>query len=434
MATPEGWTSCSIADLTTLRRGFTWKKHQQHSEPAPGRIPVLRIPNVQARLELEDLLYLDGVSTQDRERFRVTEGYTLLVGSNGNAARVGNCAFVDRSMHFVFASFLIAAVPSGDRVVAEYLYRLLDSAPVQAAITESVQGSTGLKNISLGMLRTVQVRLPPLPAQRKIAAMLSSVDETIEKTEAVIAQLQVVKTAMMQELLTRGMPGRHTRFKRTDPGEWRLGRLASGIVDVPEVWSLVRIDEVARLESGHTPSRKRPEYWAGDIPWVSLHDSKGLDGPNIFETSQTIGALGLANSSARLLPRDTVVFSRTATVGKCTVLGREMATSQDFANYVCGSRLDHRYLMHLFRHMQAEWKRLMAGSTHQTIYMPVFRDLQILLPPLEEQREIATVADQLDARMAQEVGTVAALRATKGALSAALLSGDLRVTPDEVPQ
>ena len=68
--------------------------------------------------------------------------------------------------------------------------------------------------------------MPPLPEQRKIAAILSSVDDAIEKTQAVIDQVQVVKRGLMQELLTRGLPGRHTRFKQTEIGE------------VPEEWDL----------------------------------------------------------------------------------------------------------------------------------------------------------------------------------------------------
>ena len=80
--------------------------------------------------------------------------------------------------------------------------------------------------------------LPPLPEQRKIAAILSSVDDAIEKTQAVIDQVQVVKRGLMQELLTRGLPGRHTRFKQTEIGK------------VPEEWAIVRIIDVADVDYG----------------------------------------------------------------------------------------------------------------------------------------------------------------------------------------
>lgn len=158
---------------------------------------------------------------------------------------------------------------------------------------------------------------------------------------------------------------------------------------VPEGWRRVRLTEVARLESGHTPSKRQPDYWGGTIPWVSLHDTEGLDAWEIQTTSQSITEAGLANSSARLLPKGTVVFSRTATVGKCTVMGRAMATSQDFACYVCGPKVHNFYLAFLLRSMRAEWKKLMAGSIHNTVYMPVFKTLAVDLPPRDEQVAIA---------------------------------------------
>jgi type I restriction enzyme S subunit len=274
-----------------------------------------------------------------------------------------------------------------------------------------------------------RIDLPPLQEQLKIAAILSSLDDAIHSTRKVIDQLHVVRRALMSELLTRGTTSRRD-FKSLD-APWRLGRVEPGLQEIPKDWFLVPLSTLARLESGHTPSRRQPEYWKGDVPWISLHDSRALDAPELHHTAQTIGPLGIANSSARLLPAGTVVFSRTATVGKCTIMGREMSTSQDFANYVCGDRLHNRYLMHVFRHMQPEWERVMAGSTHQTIYMPVFRDLQVLLPPLDEQRDIAARADALDARLQSEECLVPALSGVKSALMCVLLTGELRVKPDE---
>src|SRR5437867_4717910 len=103
---------------------------------------------------------------------------------------------------------------------------------------------------------------------------------------------------------TTKIPGLRSGDAITD---WRLGRIRPAPTHVPVGWELVPLTTVARLESGHTPSRRKLEYWEGDIPWISLHDSQGLDVPEIHETAQTISPLGLANSSARLLPKGTVV-------------------------------------------------------------------------------------------------------------------------------
>jgi type I restriction enzyme S subunit len=205
-------------------------------------------------------------------------------------------------------------------------------------------------------------------------------------------------------------------------GMWQYGRIVPMPEAIPVGWKFVRLTEVARLESGHTPSRKHPEYWTGNIPWVSLHDSKVLDRPSIFQTAQTIGELGLANSSARMLPSGTVVFSRTATVGKVTILGREMATSQDFANYVCGPLIHNRYLLHLLRYLQPEWSRLKAGSTHSTIYMPVFENLQVLLPSVGEQRKIAAILSSVDDAIEATQAVIDQLQVVKKAMMAELLT------------
>jgi type I restriction enzyme S subunit len=208
---------------------------------------------------------------------------------------------------------------------------------------------------------------------------------------------------------------------------WQLGRVRPTPSHVPKDWSLVHLTSVARLESGHTPARNQPSYWDGYIPWISLHDSAMLDVSEITRTELTVSQEGIANSSARLLPKGTVVFSRTATVGKSTIMGHEMATSQDFANFICGSRLHNRYLMFLFRFMSSEWTRLMAGSTHNTIYMPVFQQLQILLPPLAEQEAIASALSDADTWIESLEQLIAKKRQIKQGAMQELLTGKRRL-------
>lgn len=270
------------------------------------------------------------------------------------------------------------------------------------------------------------VPLPEPWEQACIADVLDSIDLTITASQAYLDQLVRTKHAIMRELLTAGHPAYRTAMVPL-PEPWPIGRVAPDIKRIPRHWKLVTLTDVARLESGHTPSRNHPEYWEGDIPWISLQDTEGLKQLVISETVETIGALGLQNSSARLLPQGTVVFSRTASVGLCARMGREMATSQDFANWICGARLSPRYLVQLFRHMHREWKRLQEGSTHKTIYMPVFKKLKIPLPPREEQEVIADIGESFDDRILAEERYLGQLREVKRGLAQALLSGRVRV-------
>jgi len=207
----------------------------------------------------------------------------------------------------------------------------------------------------------------------------------------------------------------------------KRGYKLSEIGPIPMEWERVRLTEVAQLESGHTPSRRQPSYWGGGIPWVSLHDTDSLNTREIFVTQRTVTAEGIDNSSARLLPKGTVVFSRTATVGKATVLGREMATSQDFANYICGPRVYNHFLVYLFRFMAPEWKRLMAGSIHNTVYMPVFKVLRVTLPSVAEQRAIAAALSDMDALLTKLDALIAKKRDLKQAAMQQLLAGQIRL-------
>ncbi|MEU5372272.1 restriction endonuclease subunit S [Streptomyces sp. NPDC005951] len=171
-------------------------------------------------------------------------------------------------------------------------------------------------------------------------------------------------------------------------------------------WATVPIRLVARLGSGHTPSRSKPEYWEGcTIPWITLADVWQLRSGQIrviAETKEKISPLGVANSAAVEHPAGTVILSRTASVGFSAIMGSEMATSQDFATWTCGPKLDHRYLLYTLRGMAPDLKRIAMGSTHKTIYMPDIEQLKIPLPPPEEQQRIA---DFLDA----EVGKLDAI-------------------------
>jgi restriction endonuclease S subunit len=177
-----------------------------------------------------------------------------------------------------------------------------------------------------------------------------------------------------------------------------MGNVALAVNDPgvppPAGWRWVPLTRVARMESGHTPSRKNPEYWGGDIPWIGIKDAKKANGGTITETLEYTNPLGINNSSARVLPAGTVCLSRTASVGYVVKMGRDMATSQDFANWVCSDRLDPDFLRYLFIAEASALSKFSSGSVHQTIYYPELKAFHVCIPPLEEQKRIVAVLDQ----------------------------------------
>lgn len=158
-----------------------------------------------------------------------------------------------------------------------------------------------------------------------------------------------------------------------------------------------RLTDLARLETGHTPSRRISEYWdGGTLPWVGVRDATGNHGRVIYSTNEYITELGEQNSSTRLLPANTVCLSRTASVGYVVVMGVPMCTSQDFVNWVCGPGLDYRYLKYILLAEKEAFLRFASGTTHQTVYFPEVKAFHVMVPDLDEQRAIAGVLGVLD--------------------------------------
>jgi len=189
------------------------------------------------------------------------------------------------------------------------------------------------------------------------------------------------------------------------------------IGQIPEHWDSGHIRRFAKMKSGHTPSRGREEYWVNcTIPWFTLADVWQLrDGSRKYlgDTASEISQLGLSHSAAELLPAGTVVLSRTASVGFSGIMPAPMATSQDFWNWVCGPRLLPDYLLWTFRAMNEEFRSLVRGSTHQTIYQPIAAAMSMPAPPVTEQAAIADYLDRetarIDEMISQQEDLVAAM-------------------------
>ena len=164
------------------------------------------------------------------------------------------------------------------------------------------------------------------------------------------------------------------------------------------VWRWSKLTDIARLESGHTPSRARPDWWGGDVSWLSLTEIRALDGQWVEETRLKTNEAGIANSSARILPRVTVCLSRTASVGFVAIMARPMATSQDFANWVCSECLAPEFLMYALIRSRGFLRSISSGATHKTIYMPTLKEFHLFHPPLTQQQKIVA---QIKARLSE---------------------------------
>ena len=264
--------------------------------------------------------------------------------------------------------------------------------------------------------------------QERIANFLDEktarIDALIAEKERLVEVLSNAAADLLHDAVTKGIDGAPLK----ESGRQWMGR-------IPSHWSAPFVRFVARLESGHTPSRQHPEYWENcTIPWFTLADVWQIrDGRRevVTETKELVSELVISNSSARLLPAGTVMLSRTASVGFSAIMGTPMATTQDFVNWVCGHKVLPEYLLYVFRSMRVEFERLKFGSTHSTIYMPDVAKLSMPLPPVPEQRKIVEAArtrkQKIDALIEAAKQSTSRLREYRSALISAAVTGQLNL-------
>lgn len=276
------------------------------------------------------------------------------------------------------------------KLLPAYL-RMILVTPRFTAYAVEQSARTRMPKLNREQLFSYRFRLPELDSQRAVVRLVTSTAPDITRAQAGAKQ-QVSDIASLADAAFRAAfhsvtPISVPPIPRAHPTGWRWRKLV----------------DLAQLESGHTPSRLRPDWWGGSISWLSLTEIREFDGSWVSETRLRTNEEGIANSAARVLPRGTVCLSRTASVGFVAIMGAPMATSQDFANWVCGEELDPDFLMYALIASRRALREMATGATHKTIYMPALEAFQICAPDITKQRRIG-------ARLKTQLAEVAVLR------------------------
>jgi type I restriction enzyme S subunit len=286
-------------------------------------------------------------------------------------------------------------------------------------------GSTNQVELSKSAFAELALLLPPLSEQRKIAAILSSVDDAIDATQAVIDQVEVMKKAMMAELLTRGLPGRHARSKQTEIGE------------IPDEWEVLPFE--ALLAEGDSLSYGILQPGDDDpagVPMlrtVDLDENGGRSETALLRVSSKVEA---AYERTRLRGGE-VLLSVMGTVGRTVVVPAEWRNwnvNRALAVIRLNKRVSPTFMSFWLRSpaTQNRFAVEQIGSAQKRVNLGDLRRMLVPIPRIDEQGKIRDVFASLDQRHAAEWNALAGLLEGKSALLSVLLTGEVRVTPDEV--
>lgn len=440
MSLPDAWATCRLEDLLGPDPGsmtdgpFGSSLKSEHYTRSGLR--VIRLNNVAPnRFVDNDRAYIDANRLEHLRRHEAKPG-DLVTAALGDP--LGRTCIVPDDIGPAIVKADCFRTRLSARVNSSLISLWLNSKQLARYFDENGKG-VGRVRINMSVLRSAPLPLPPAHQQSEIVGRLQRFVDRAYTARREAGRALEAANALKVSGLRAGVTGRLTGDWRATSGlhdsvdqllactpppeQGRGGRTATDKVapgiaaisvndpgtELPEGWRWVPLLRLARQETGHTPSRSKAEYWGGDVDWLGIPDARDHHGRTIMRSTQTITVKGLAGSSARLLPARTVCMSRTASVGYVTILGKPMATSQDFVTWTCSSALLPDYLMYALMAEGRGIRRFGRGSTHTTIYFPELRAFNIALPPLEEQQAIVTRVRRLLERA--DILTVEAIRA-----------------------
>ena len=266
------------------------------------------------------------------------------------------------------------------------------------------------------------ILLPPLSEQRAIAAVLDAIDEAIERTEEVIAATERLRDALLHELLTRGLPDRHTAWREVP-----------GLGTIPACWEVVRLGDLCRrITKGTTPTTLGHDYAPSGVRFLrveNIADGVVAGGGKRFITEDTHRML-----SRSVLEENDLLLSIAGALGRSALITRGILpanVNQALAIIRLNgeSRATPRFTALALRGpiVQRQIEAMRAELAQANINLQQVGSLPMPLPPLPEQRAIAGTLDSVDATIERARAERTAIQSSKASTADALLTGRVRV-------
>ena len=181
--------------------------------------------------------------------------------------------------------------------------------------------------------------------------------------------------------------------------------------ELPKGWVWVRLGSIGKVSSGGTPSTKDQTNFNGDVPWITPADLSGYNGKFISRGRRNLSINGLSSSSAKLLPKGTVVYSSRAPIGYVAIAKNSISTNQGFKNLTVGKYIFNEYVYSYLKGNKRMADSFASGTTFRELSANRFSQIPIPLPPLPEQRRIVAKIEELFTRL--DVGVEALKRVKK---------------------
>lgn len=361
-----------------------------------GDIPWVTTPDISGRYIPSSLQkkFISKEAIKDAGARLVPEGAVIM-------AAVGDLGLVAIARQDVVLNQQLHAFVCSEKIHNEFLAYWLET---QTPYMESVASKTTISYMNKANCESIPVLVPPLLEQKKISKILSTWDKAVETTASLLFHSQKQKKALMQILLT---------------GKKRLAGFSGQ-------WTEVTLNSVADMSSGGTPNSSIDDYYGGGVSWVSIADMT-RQGKWINFTEKTLSNTGLENSSAKIYPKNTILYAMYASIGECSIAAIPLCSSQAILGIRPRKELHYEYLYFYLASLKEKIKLQGQQGTQANLNAGMVKAFTILLPCVEEQKAISSLLNLADREIDTLQQKINHLKQEKKALMQQLLTGKRRV-------
>ncbi|AFL48804.1 type I restriction enzyme S subunit [Sinorhizobium fredii] len=353
----------------------------------------------------------------------IHEGDVLFVRSNGNRELIGRSVYVNTepTMPTSHSGFTIRCRFHDRRCYPRYYAYLFRGSIIRQTLS-SHGGGTNISNLNQQILADLDVPVPDLWMQERIAGILSAYDDLIEVNQRRIAILEDMARRLFDEWFVR--------FRY--PGHEAVPLIETELGMVPEGWQIETARQALTYTGGGTPSKAEHRYWRdGDIQWFTPTDLTKSGQTFLRRSSLMITKEGLAKSSARLFPAFSIMMTSRATLGVFAINTEPATTNQGFITFLPSSRTPVYFLVHMLKREFPRMEAVASGATFKEITKGALGELVFAFPP----ETLTHRFEQLATPMMEQIATVSrqndSLRAARDLLLPKLISGEIDLSAAE---
>lgn len=338
----------------------------------------------------------------DRSNF---EGECAIIGRQG--AYCGNVRYFKGEAYMTEHAVVCQA---NEKANTYYLSALLSTMHL-----ERLSGQSAQPGLAVGTLSVQEINLPSLEAQRSIASILSSLDRKIELNNKINADLEEMAQAIFKNWFVDFEPFKDGKFVNSELGM------------IPEGWKVGRLDEIADVVGGSTPSKAKPEYYTQKgIAWLTPKDLSNHPAVYTSRGEIDITEEGYNSTSTKLMPKGTILFTSRAPIGYISIAQNDICTNQGFKSLV-PKKAGTCFLYCFLKYVTPEIENKSTGSTFKEASGSLMKSLQVIMPEQKVFEDFETIVSPLFARIESLEKENSRLSLLRDTLLPRLMSGELEV-------